>query len=96
LREQKPVARVQLSEAISLLSTVQKTEQPQRALLRYRFQVGRIPLAASTLRFRGDWLRAFFPAKHALYQEDPEDYGLFLFRTRDIRRLRIGGRGIAS
>lgn len=41
-------------------------------------------------------MRAFFPEKHALYQEDSEDYGLFLFRTRDIRRLRIGGRGVLS
>jgi ribosomal protein S4 len=96
LREQSPIARLQLAEAISKLSNMQVTEQPQRALLRHRFQPGRIPLAASTSRFRGDWLRAFFPEKHALYQEDPDDYGLFLFRTRDIRRLRIGGSGMSS
>lgn len=96
LRELKPAARVQLAETIMTLSASQKTEQPQRAMLRRRFQPGRLTLAANTTRFRGDWLRAFFPEKHALYQEDPEDYGLFLFRTRDIRRLRMGGRDMSS
>lgn len=54
LREQKPAARVRLAEVVSVLSTTQKTEQLQRTLLRYRFQPGYVPLAANTLRFRGD------------------------------------------
>lgn len=81
---------------MSDLSETQKTLQPQRAVLRYRFQPGRLLLAPSTKRFRGDWLRAFFPAKHALYQENPEDYGNFLLKTHRIRRLRIGSRGMDS
>jgi len=64
--------------------------------LRYRFQPSRLLRSPSTKRFRGDWLRAFFPAKHALYQESPEDYGHFLLRTHRIRRLRIGARGMDS
>lgn len=96
MREQKPAARVQLAEAITELAATQRTEQPQRMLLRHRFQPGRVPLALNTARFRGDWLRAFFPEKHALYQEDSEDYGLFLFKTRDIRRLRIGRAGMTT
>lgn len=81
---------------MSDLAKAQKTLQPQRAALRYRFQPGRLLRAPSTKRFRGDWLRAFFPAKHALYQENPEDYGHFLFATDRIRRLRIGSRGMDS
>jgi len=38
----------------------------------------------------------FFPAKHALYQEDPQDYKVFLFKTRNIRRLRINAGGMSS
>ena len=75
---------------------MQKTQQPERALLRHRFQPGKVLLAPNTMRFRGDWLRAFFPARHALYQENPEDYGNFLLTTRRIRRLRIGSRGMDS
>jgi hypothetical protein len=33
---------------------------------------------------------------HTLYQEDPYEYRSFLFKARSIRRLRIGGRGMAS
>jgi ribosomal protein S4 len=96
LRDKTPAARVRLFEDISDLSESQKTLQPQRAVLRYRFQPGRILLARNTNRFRGDWLRAFFPAKHALYQENPEDYRHFLVKTYKIRRLRIGPRGMES
>jgi ribosomal protein S4 len=96
VRDKAAAARVRLFEDISDLSEAQKTEQPQRAVLRYRFQPGRLLLAPNTMRFRGDWLRAFFPAKHALYQENAEDYGKFLLKTNRIRRLRIGARGMDS
>jgi ribosomal protein S4 len=96
LRDKTPAGRVLLFEDVSDLSVTQKTLQPQRAILRYRFQPSRLLLAPSTKRFRGDWLRAFFPAKHALYQENPEDYRYFLLSTRWIRRLRIGPRGMDS
>ena len=96
VRDKAAAARVRLFEDISDLSEGQKTEQPQRAILRYRFQPGRLLLAPNTMRFRGDWLRAFFPAKHALYQENAEDYGKFLLKTNRIRRLRIGARGMDS
>lgn len=96
IRDKTPAARLRIFEDVSDLSETQKTLQPQRAALRYRFQPGRLLLAPSTKRFRGDWLRAFFPAKHALYQENPEDYGNFLLKTHRIRRLRIGPRGMES
>ena len=77
-------------------SETQRTEQPQRAALRFRFQPARLLRLRNKLRFRGDWLRNFVPAKHALYLENAEEYGLFLLRTKQIRRLRFGPRGIAS
>jgi hypothetical protein len=96
LRDKKPAARLLLSEDVSDLAETQLTDQPKRAELRYRFQPGRLLVAPNTMRFRGDWLRAFLPAKHALYQEDPEDYGMFLLKTCKIRQLRMHGRGIAD
>ena len=91
-----PSTRLAMLEDMLDLSDTQVTEQPQRAQLRYRLQPSKLLLSPSTKRFRRDWLRAFFPAKHTLYQEDPQDYKDFLFKTRSIRRLRIGARGIAS
>lgn len=96
MRDNRAAARVRLFEDLTKLSYGQRTGQPERAILRYRFQPSKLVRAKNTMRFRGDWLRAFFPAKHALYQENPEDYGKFLFKTRRIRRLRIGGRGMPS
>jgi len=78
------------------LSEAQQTEQPQRAALRFRFQPARLLRMRNKLRFRGDWLRSFLPAKHALYLENADEYGLFLLRTNQIRRLRYGARGLAS
>jgi hypothetical protein len=96
LRDKTQSARVALLDALATLSENQVTEQPQRAALRYCFQPSRLHKAPNTARFREDWLRAFFPAQHALFQEDPEDYGLFLLSTKNVRRLRIGASGIAS
>jgi hypothetical protein len=95
-RDKVPAARVHMFETLTDLSLEQKALQPQRAAFRYRFQPARIVRSRSKLRFRGDWLRAFFPARHALYQENDEDYGRFLLTTHKIRRLRIGPRGMAS
>ena len=78
------------------LAAAQRTEQPRRAALRYRFQPARLLRLRNKLRFRGDWLRNFLPAQHALYLENAEEYGLFLLRTQQIRRLRFGPRGVAS
>jgi len=78
------------------LSETQQTEQSQRAALRFRFQPARLLRMRNKLRFRGDWLRSFLPAKHALYLENADEYGLFLLRTNQIRRLRYGARGLAS
>jgi ribosomal protein S4 len=96
LRDSKPAARAALIEVLDKMAKSQTTEQPQRAALRYSFQSGRLHRAPSTWRFREDWLRVFFPSQHALFQESPEDYGLFLLSTKNIRRLRIGNKGIAS
>lgn len=74
----------------------QKTLQPDRAILRHRLQPGKLIRAKSTQRFREDWLRAFFPARHALFQENPEDYGKFLLSTSRVRRLSIGPRGMVT
>jgi ribosomal protein S4 len=94
IRDKVPAVRVRLFENISDLAESQKTLQPQRAELRYRFQPSKLLLAPNTMRFRKDWLRAFFPAKHALYQENEEDYGKFLLETDKIRSFRFGPRGM--
>jgi len=78
------------------LAKQQKTLQPNRAVLRYRFQPARLIRARNTQRFREDWLRAFFPSRHALFQENPEDYGKFLLATHKLRRLNIGPRGVQT
>lgn len=54
IRDKTPAARLRIFEDVSDLSETQKTLQPQRAALRYRFQPGRLLLAPSTKRFRGD------------------------------------------
>lgn len=72
----------------------QNTDQPQRAILRRRFQPGRLHLAPNTDRFRFDWLRTFFPLKHSLFQEDPDDYGNLPIATSRLRRLIPSGFGI--
>jgi ribosomal protein S4 len=96
VRDKVPAARVRLFEEIFELSKHQKTQQPDRAILRYRLQPSKLIRAKSTQRFREDWLRAFFPARHALYQENAEDYGKFLVSTHRIRRLRIGPSNMQS
>jgi len=53
-RDKTPAARVRLFECISDLSEFQVTEQPQRAMLRHRFQPSRVLRAPNTMRFRGD------------------------------------------
>lgn len=96
LRDRNPSVRVRMSKLMDEFSALQRTEQPQRAALRFRFQPARLLRLRNKLRFRGDWLRNFLPAKHALYLENSEEYGLFLLRTQQIRRLRGGPRGVAS
>jgi hypothetical protein len=54
VRDKTPAARVRLFEQISDMSESQKTEQPHRAVLRYRFQPSKVLRAPNTLRFRGD------------------------------------------
>lgn len=96
LRDQSPATRVRMSKVMEGLSAEQTTEQPQRAALRFRLQPSRLVRVRNKLRFRGDWLRNFLPAQHALYLENADEYGLFLLRTSKITRLRYGPRGIAS
>jgi ribosomal protein S4 len=96
VRDKVPAARVRLFEEIFELAKHQKTQQPDRAVLRYRLQPSKLIRSKSTQRFREDWLRAFFPARHSLYQENAEDYGKFLVSTHRIRRLRIGPRAMQS
>lgn len=96
MRDRAPNARVRLFDTMSKLSALQKTLQPNRAVLRYRFQPTKLIRAKGTVRFREDWLRAFFPARHSLYQENPEDYTKFLLTTHAIQRLQIGPRGMKS
>ena len=54
VKDKRPAARLRLFESVSDLSEAQKTEQPQRAVLRYRFQPGKVLRASNTMRFRGD------------------------------------------
>jgi hypothetical protein len=54
LRDKAPAARVRLFEDISELAKEQKTLQPNRAALRYRFQPSRLLRSPSTRRFRRD------------------------------------------
>ena len=96
IRDQSPATRVRLTKLMEDLSAAQVTGQPQRAALRFRLQPGRLLRVRNKVRFRGDWLRNFLPAQHALYLENADEYGLFLLRTDRITRLRFGPRGIAS
>jgi len=84
-----------LAHDISVLAKDQVTEHVDRTLLRKRFQSCRIHPAPTSDRFRLDWLRSFFPRKHALFQEDPEEYGTIPVSTRNLRRLIPSGYGIA-
>jgi len=54
MRDKVPNARVRLFDTISKLSELQKTLQPNRAALRYRFQPTRLVRSKSTVRFRED------------------------------------------
>lgn len=96
IRDQSPATRVRMAKLMEELSAEQITEQPQRAAMRLRLQPGRLLRVRNKLRFRGDWLRNFLPAQHALYLENADEYGLFLLKTSRITRLRYGPRGIAS
>jgi ribosomal protein S4 len=88
--------RFQLGEEMEERAQSQAMEQPQRAAIRHRFQPGRLHMAPSSDRFRHDWLRAFFPRKHSLFQEDPDDYGNLPIATSRIRRLMASGYGISN
>lgn len=96
IRDSASSVRLKTMKLMEISSEKQTAAQPQRAILRYRFQPSRLLRAQNKLRFRNDWLRAFLPKNFALYQEDSAEYGFFLLRTHDIRRLRIGPKGINS
>lgn len=96
LRDDNPGVRLLTIKTMEAAAESHIVAQPHRAALRYRFQPGRVLRAQNKLRFRSDWLRVFLPKNFALYQENSKEYGLFLLRTFDIRRLRAGSRGIAS
>lgn len=54
LKDNTPNALVRIFDNISDLAASQKTFQPQRAVLRYRFQPARLMRSRNTMRFRGD------------------------------------------
>ena len=96
LQDRNLPGRVALSDILAKRAIHQKTPHHRRRVLRRRLTRGKLFRPRNTRRLRSDWLRAFYPANHSLWQEDSEDYAFFLFPTLDIRRLRIGAKGIAS
>jgi ribosomal protein S4 len=83
-----------LAKEVAVLAKEQLTEHADRTRLRQRFQPKRVHPAPTSDRFRLDWLRAFFPRKHALFQEDPEEYRVIPVSTRNIRHLIPTAQGI--
>lgn len=96
IRDDNYAVRLVTMKMMEIASEKQDMSQPKRTGLRFRLQPGYVLRSYNKLRFRNDWLRAFMPKGFALYQEDPTVYGFFLLSTQNIRRLRVGDRGIAS
>jgi ribosomal protein S4 len=61
-------------------------EAPEFKLMRQRFQPYRIHSVRLLRRASIDWLRMFFPRYHALYLEDPEEYGSFFLTPTQAMR----------